>query len=113
METPQVLNLFWKMMFGKDFQLPIDPNRPENLPRLKYNEEKKAQGVKAWLSSGGEQVMQDMMEKIRRRMFDFAYMDLETEGGKENAFNKLKLYQMEVSFLNVLLDALQKSENDI
>ena len=110
MESPQALEIFWQMMFGKEYSPPVDPNRPENALYIKHKKEQGVRAIKAWLSSGGEQLMQGMMKRVRHRMFEFAYVPLDTEEDRQKVFGKLKEYQMEIEFLGILLNAIKETE---
>jgi len=112
MDSPQILNLFWQLMFGKDYQSFVDPNDPLNKAYIKHKQDQETRAVKSWLSSGGEHLMEKMMKRVKHRMYEFASISLDTEGDKENAITKLKQYQMEVEFLMVLLSAIQKTNRE-
>ncbi len=104
---PQKLELIWKIIFGQGFEIPLDPNKAENLPRIKAENKQQQQAVKMWLNQGGQAVLKKMTNEVQTKIAQILYSDIM---GTDDTKLKLSLMDIrrDIDFCGMILDAVEE-----
>lgn len=103
----QKVSILWKILFGAEMAEQIDPNLPENIPRVLREKELITSAINVWLESGGQILLDKMAKDIKTKMIQVLYtVDRSTEQGKQQTLTMIEDIRRDVDFIGTMLSVV-------
>ncbi len=107
----QKVSILWKILFGTEVDEHIDPNLPENIPRVLRERELITSAVNIWLESGGQLLLDKMGKDVKTKIVQVLYtVDRSTEQGKQQSLAMLDDIRRDVDFIGTMLTVVNNAE---